>query len=200
MKTLPVTLYKVHSDGSAPKATDDFVGFDPEDSVYGLMAYGRLSHCSYRVSDLVTEERIEEMLTDGAPFAFFVDSTSRLCITARTFLETLRTFGLIGPQYDERIADLPRHLASEAPPVSLSEVIAGLTKELDDAKLDLEAALQHVEREVEKVRRNTSSDARFYTARKLTSSAADAAELAERCRKLSHKIRMKTRLLESVEG
>lgn len=199
MKTLPITLHEVYDDGRPTKLTDDSVGFDPEANVYGLMAYGQLSMCSYRVSHLVTEERIEELFT-GQPFAFYLGSSSRLCVTARTFLETLRGFGLIGPEYDERIAALPEHLASGAAPATPDEVIAGLKKELDDARLDLEAGLQRVEQEIGKARRYASSDAPFYTARILASSAADAAELSERCRKLARDIRLKKNQIESVEA
>lgn len=112
MKTLPITLYTIpRTSDEAMSSSEGAVGYDPERDVYGLMSFGLLSYAAYHVKDLVTEERIEELLTTKAPFVFYVDTRSKLAVSARTLLETLRGFELIGPQYDDRIASLPEALS-----------------------------------------------------------------------------------------
>ena len=199
MKTLPVTLYDIPFEDGPAKPSKGDVGYDEDRKVYGLMSYGALSYAAYRVEELVTEERIEDMLTSGEPFAFYVSQHSRLTITARAFLETLRTFGIIGPQYDDAIAALPLAPAEVPDAGELRQSITELKRELDRARLELEAALQYVERRLDKVRRDAAGSI-FHTARNLSSSAADAAQLAEKCHKLSLEIRSQTRVLESVES
>ena len=197
MKSLPVTLYDIPRGSGTPDISPGNVGYDEDRKVYGLMAFGRLSYASYRVEDLVTAERIEEMLTTGEPFAFHVSPTSRLSVTARTFLETLHGFGLLDAAYAERIATLPERLdpprGMALPNDPRDRRIALLTMDLEEAKSDLESALQYVEQAVVRMRGN-AAESRFYTARNLPAVAADASQLSERCRVLSRELDTLTRL------
>lgn len=192
MKSLPVTLFDIPRGNGSPDISAGTVGYDADRNVYGLMSFGQLSYSSYRVEDLVTEERIEEMLATADPFAFHVSPSSRLSVTARTFLETLHGFGLISDKYADRISTLPEALAPANGEILPSDPrerrIALLTKELAEAMLDLEDALQYVDQAVGRIRRN-AAESRFYTARNLPAAAADAAKLTERCRVLSGELR-----------
>lgn len=205
MKTLPITLYTIPRGDGVPDVSSGAVGYDEDRNVYGLMSFGLLSYSSYRVEDLVTAERIEEMLATAEPFAFHVSPSSRLSVTARTFLETLHGFGLIGDEYADRISTLPETLAPERgeilPANPRQRRIAVLTKDLDEARLELEAALQYVDQAVGRMRSN-AAESRYYTARNLPAVAADAAKLSERCRVLSaelHQLERAQALPDTVE-